>query len=395
MTNVPDGPAAAPPRPAPPAPAVATRARVAFVDVARALAVLLMILGHSLNVLLAPEYQQGSGFRAFLFLRGLTSGTFLLLSGFAFTIASSRYWESHLRPSRRALRRVRRFAFFALLGYTLRFPVDKFEHLLYLTPARWQYFLTVDILQCIGVTLLALQALVVLARTPRRFAIAAGGLAAAAVLITPAAWSVDWPRYLPLSVAAYLSPGTGSLFPLLPWSGFMLLGAALGYGYVRAWPADPQAFARRVLLPAGGGMIALGLLLHQLPYNPLGVREFWTTSPNFFLIRAGCVLLILAGLSHATRSPLHLPRVTAALAQESLLIYFIHLVVLYGSAWNLGLQHLLPAPFSPLPALAWVGMMLLSMSALAWGWHWTKRRHPWVAVGCRATVAVLFWLSIR
>ena len=376
-------------------PASATRARVVFVDVARAVAVLFMIMGHSLNVFLAPGYQQGRGFAAFMFVRGLTSCTFLALSGFAFMIASVKYWDAHLHLSFRLVRRVRRFVFFVLLGYAMRFPVERWAHFAFLTPDRWRYFLTVDILQCIGMTLVLLEVLVLATRTPRRFALTAAVLGAGVALATPAVWRADWTSVLPVGVAAYLSPATGSLFPVFPWAAFMLLGVALGHVYATAWPADPPAFTRRVLLPGGAALVAAGLLLHQLPWNPLGAGEFSKVSPNFLLIRAGCVLLVLALIAHLTRAVTHLPRVVAALAQESLLIYFIHIVVLYGSRWNVGLTRLLPVPFGPGPAVAGVAAMLVAMSLMAWGWNWTKRRHRWVAFACKAGVAAGVYLSVR
>lgn len=391
MTAAPDGSATAPPAIWP---AKATRTRVVFVDVARAAAVLLMILGHSLNVLLDPAYQQGLAFQILLFLRGLTSCTFLLLSGFAFTVASSHYWDSHLHVSWRLFERVRRFTFFIALGYAMRFPVDRLEHLQFLSVGSWQTFLTVDILQCIGVTLVGLQALVFVCRTLRRFAIASAAIAAAIVLLTPASWAIDWQAHVPLTLAAYLSPATGSLFPLLPWSAFMLIGASLGYVYVTAWLDDPMKYSRRVLLPGGVVMAACGAVFALLPFSPLGPTDFWFTSPTLFLIRTGLVLIVLDIVSFLTRWAHHLPRAVAALAHESLLVYFIHIMVLYGSAWTPGLQHLLPVPFGPGLAAVWVAIMLTSMTALAWGWHWAKRRHRWIATGVRLTVFALFVSSI-
>lgn len=380
--------------PAPPSdsslPAQATRTRVVFVDVARALAVLFMIFGHSLNVLLDPSYQQSVTFAVLLFLRGLTSCTFLFLSGFAFTIASSHYWESHLHVSWRVLTRVRRFAFFVALGYLMRFPARRLAHLQYVGAEGWQTFLAVDILQCIGVTLIGLQLLIILARTQRRFALSAALLAAVVVLVTPMAWAVDWRLWLPVGVAAYLSPATGSLFPLLPWSAFPLLGAALGYVYVSAWLDDPLKFSRRVLLPGGVTLALGGLILSRLPLSPLGPTDFWFTSPNLFLIRAGLVLIVLDVVSFLTRWAHHLPRVVASLANESLLVYFIHLMVLYGSAWTPGLRHLLPVPLSPGAAAVWIAVMLVSMSLIGWAWNWTKRRHRWAAIAMRLTVLGLF-----
>ena len=73
--------------------------RVIFIDLARAVAVFLMIQGHTVSALLAPEYRAGRLFDVWVFQRGLTSCLFLLLSGFAFSIATSRHWPSQVRPS--------------------------------------------------------------------------------------------------------------------------------------------------------------------------------------------------------------------------------------------------------------------------------------------------------
>ncbi len=375
-------------------PAQATRTRVVFVDTARALAVLFMIFGHSLNVFLDPAFQQHAAFQVLLFLRGLTSCTFLFLSGFAFSVASSRYWEAHLRWTPRVAARLRRFAFFAALGYAMRFPVDRLAHFAFLSAAGWQTFLVVDILQCIGVTLLGLQLLVAAARTERRFAALAAALALLVVLATPAAWRVDWRAHVPLVVAAYFSPATGSLFPLLPWSAFVLLGAALGHLFVTAWPDRPVAFARRLLLPGGLLLALAGFAFSRLPFQPLGPTDFWSTSPNLFFIRAGLVLVNLGVLTLLTRGVQHLPRVVAALAHESLLVYFIHILVLYGSAWTPGLQHLLDVPYGFGRAAVWVALMLASMTVVAWGWNWAKRRHPRAALAVKAVVFATFAISV-
>ena len=58
---------------------------------------------------------------------------------------------------------------------------------------------------------------------------------------------------------------------------------------------------------------------------------------------------------------------------------FIHILLLYGSAWTPGLRHVLPVPLGPGQTLVWVAIMLVSMSLIGWGWNWTKRRHRWVA----------------
>src|SRR5262245_57188501 len=175
-----------------------------------------MLYGHTVSALLDPRYQTGTWFDIWVFQRGLTSTLFLLLSGFAFSIATGRHWASHGRISPAVIRRVRRFSLFVVLGYALHYPVGRFADLAYATPERWRSFLVVDVLQLIGVTFIAVQFLVMLTRSRRAFGWTSFIAAVAIILLTPLFWSVDWQAWLPLSVASFLSPATCWLFLLFP-----------------------------------------------------------------------------------------------------------------------------------------------------------------------------------
>ena len=67
----------------------------------------------------------------------------------------------------------------------------------------------------------------------------------------------------------------------------------------------------------------------------------WSWIPGDVLVRTGSCLIILGILAHASRYIVQLPRVFGALAQESLVVYFVHLCVVYGSIWNRGPVRLL------------------------------------------------------
>ena len=142
-----------------------------------------MLYGHTVSALLHPRYQTGTWFDIWIFQRGLTSTLFLLLSGFAFSIATGRHWSSHGQLSLAVLRRIRRFSLFILLGYALHFPVARFADLPYATPERWRSFLAVDILQLIGVTFIGVQILVMLTRSRRVFGWTALSIAVAIPLV--------------------------------------------------------------------------------------------------------------------------------------------------------------------------------------------------------------------
>lgn len=359
--------------------------RVLFVDFARAVAVLFMIQGHTLAVLLAPGFEETALFKGWLYLRGLTSCAFLMLSGFSFSLATDRYWAEYLALTPRLRRRLLRFGTFLLLGYAMRIPVRPLSRLPEITLEQLRAFGAVDILQLVAVSLLLLQALTWLLRTRDRFAAAAASLAGAIVVLTPPVWAFDWSRVLPVFAASYLSPATGSLFPMFPWAAYIFSGAALGAWFVSAREHTPHygPVARRFVL-GGALMIATGILCHLSPLAPYGPIDFWKTSPNLFLVKAGSVLVLLAGAVLLTRHLTALPRLVTVLSRESLVIYFVHLCVLYGSIWNRGLFQLVGPSLSLSATAASVVAMLTAMSLLAWTWHECKQRSAAISAFIRA-----------
>jgi uncharacterized membrane protein len=360
--------------------------RVIFIDLARALAVLFMLYGHVVDALLAQVHRAGPIYDVWLFQRGLTSSLFLLLSGFAFSIATTRRWSSHLTISKKLFDRVRRFGFFVVLGYALHFP-SRFVLLPLASESQWREFLAVDVLQLIGVTFLVVQLLVFLTRERWIFTALALLLAIGAVAATPYVWGIDWTAHLPLWLAAYLSPALGSQFPLLPWSGYILLGIVLGQVYGRWGAAHLAAYANLALLLPGSLMIGGGLWLREVAEHLFGLAESSFVPPEV-MIRSGACLLIIGAMAHGTRFVIRLPHVFSAVAQETLLIYFVHLCIVYGSVWSPGLSQLLGASLSPLEVLAVVVVLIAAMVLLAFRWnaikHASPRKARWIAIAAGA-----------
>jgi uncharacterized membrane protein len=350
-----------------------------------------MVQGHTLDVLLAPGYRDGIVYKVWLFLRGLTAPVFFILSGVSFTVSTTKYWDRYSQRSWKLLRRLGRFAFFIFLGYVMHLPAARWQDFRYVDAQGWQGWFQVDVLQCIGLTLLFLQLLVLFSGEPARFARWTALGSAAVILATPLFWAFDWSRVLPLPIASYLSARSGSYFPLFPWTGYVMFGAALG-SRLRQWSAIPELRIRN--LATLGGTLAVGGLLAILPFTWLYPKvEFWTTSPSLFMIRAACVCLILAFFSYVTtRFPVP-ERACRALAQESLVVYFVHLSIVYGSIWNLGLRQIVGATLSPLPTIGAVCLLLFSMVLMAWAWNWCKRAGPATRYALR--LAVLLFAVYR
>jgi uncharacterized membrane protein len=365
--------------------------RLVVVDFARVLAILFMVQGHALDVLLHPVYRQGAMFKSWLFLRGLTAPMFFTLSGISFALSSMRRWDLYSRLTPKLLKRTRRFAFFILLGYAMHLPVKSFHDFRYLDAAGWQGWLQVDVLQCIGVTLIFLQFLVLAAGTRERFAKLAAATGAFAVLAAPIAWRANEIKFLPLSLVSFISGRTGSLFPLFPWSGYVLLGGALGY-LAEKMMRERENLDFHLVKPValtGAGMILGGIAVALIPFSPYGNIDFWTISPGVFLLKGGSVLLLLTALFGVTQH-VSIPEQTArSIAQESLLVYFVHVCILYGCIWHDGLRQSIGASLPPLPTIGWIAALVASMLLLAWTWNWYKRTQPTSGLLVRTTAFAL------
>ena len=64
-----------------------TTSRLVFIDVIRAFAICMMLEGHFIDGLLAPEYRDENNllFATWLYIRGMTAPVFFTVSGFIFT----------------------------------------------------------------------------------------------------------------------------------------------------------------------------------------------------------------------------------------------------------------------------------------------------------------------
>jgi uncharacterized membrane protein len=367
-------------------PAAARSSRLLEVDLTRVCATMFMVQGHTLDVLLAPAFREGLAYNLWLFLRGLTAPTFLFLSGFSFTVSAMKHWDSYLGWTEGFFRRVRKFAFFVLLGYAMHLPVSSFRDLAGVDEAAWRGWFQVDVLQCIGLTLIALQLAILVCRTPRRFAQLALGMCAATVLLTPVFAGIEWQTVLPLPLASYFNLRTGSLFPLFPWSGYILLGAAMGYVFLR-WQSYAQSLLRKGLPAVGLMLVTVGLL--RLPDFAYSSLDYWTSSPSLFLVRVGSVFFLLTAISYLT-GWFKLPaRPIQSLAQESLSIYFVHICILYGSAWNTGLRQYVGATLPALPTIATIVAMVSLMIGFGLSWHWLKKSEPQAMQVARSAAVAL------
>jgi len=207
----------------------------------------------------------------------------------------------------------------------------------YEPPQRLRGLLRVDVLQCIGASLVLLNLLA--ARSSKRAPRASSLLALSVLIGLATAWLRPvLPGRLPEALAGYIAQWNSddgkpvlALFPLLPWWGFACVGALLGLGWNRASDAA-QLELRLVAAIAVGAGIAL---LASEGWTPtyLFIRKHAWLGPLIRLAyKVGLVLVMLGvalALSHA-KAAVIAPLQT--FGRASLLVYWVHLEFAFGIA---------------------------------------------------------------
>jgi uncharacterized membrane protein len=312
-----------------------TRARVSYVDWMRGFAVLLMMQTHAYDSWLTPEAKTSGFYGLSRLAGGYPAPLFLFLAGLGLALlAAARH--AHGTPVA------------AVRGEMLRRGV---EVLVYAVAFRLWMFTTggfvrvtglvrVDVLNCIGLSMLLAGVVALSAPSPAARVARSIGLAAGIALLTPLAWDTPWPAWIPDAVKGYWTGRVhGAYFPIFPWAGFTAAGAAAGtlLAAVRRSGSEGRLVGGLALF--GAFAIAIALRVHELP-SPYPVDDFWYTSPSYFLIKVGVLLLVL-GFSYAWSlapwsswpSPLRL------LGRASLLVYWVHIEIVYGGIVAPTLRH--------------------------------------------------------
>lgn len=287
--------------------------RIQSFDWLRGVAVLFMVQCHTVMFLLEPALRQSSElYRWLLRLDGLVAPSFIFSAGFSLALVQVRSASApggRARRVKRTLRRLGEVLAIASLVNWAWFPVFR--------EPKW--FLRIDILHCIGLSLLlALPLMTLLAPRPKVLRWVTLALAVAVFAVTPL--FRDTSGWLSLFVngrPGFLDAGTGSMFPLLPWAGYVYLGASAG---------ATAALGELTLLVR---WIVLLLLLGLAGWVGLGwdhpQRVVWVMS---------FVLLFLALEYRAPQLTKGPPfAVVTTLGQSSLAAYFLHEMMLFYGAW--------------------------------------------------------------
>lgn len=337
----------------------AKRSRVIFLDLIRAFAVLMMVQGHTVDVLLSDYYRNLESFfySAWQFNRGMTAPLFLFTSGITFTYL----FRLHKEPfsiNPRVRKGIKRALLLIFIGYLLRYPTSTIVIFDEVTPYQWQLFFSVDVLHLIGFGLLFLLLILYLAeRTKQRDWVVFTAFILINLSLHPFFENIDWTSFMHPAFAGYFYRKSGSNFPLFPWLSYIYAGGMLG-----SYLADHPEVFKSFKFTYRTFIIGLSLILISMSGTifervVLGTETFWTYSPMLTLLRFGIVMLVISAFVLVARKLETIPRIIILLGRNTLLIYVVHLIILYGSPWNLGMAYIATHGFNLLNTFLTVILM--------------------------------------
>jgi uncharacterized membrane protein len=364
--------------------------RLSYIDWMRGLACVLMFQTHCYDSWLSPEARNSSVFVWSQLGGTLPAPLFIFLAGISFALVTERLREKGTSNFEIAKTTIRRGAEIFALGLLFRIQ----EYALGYRWVSWTDLLRVDILNILGLSMMLMGILCWLAadRSPangsallqtvaksRNHGIFASLLVATLVaMATPLLWTTYRPRQLPWPLESYINGvhifghPQPWLFPLFPWSGFAFVGLAVGFFL---FTNIAKRFEALIFAALGGtGILAcfLSIKLDESRPQLYPVYDYWHTSPNFFLMRCGILLIILFcvyawcrwGLAQMGFSPI------IQLGKTSLLVYWVHIEFVYGR-FSILPKHLCSVLQASLGLLIiFLAMLLLSLLRTNW-----KNRH--------------------
>ncbi len=322
--------------------------RLFFIDAMRAWAILMMLQGHFIDGLLDPIFRDPENpvYTIWLYFRGITAPVFFTVSGFIFTYLLIKVPQKGLENPR-VKKGVRRGLQLLLIGYLLRLNLfGLFQGEIY------GGFYLVDVLHCIGLSILSIIGIYLLTTNKKRFVFPLVLVSTTVLLFLfePLYKQFSF-GFLPQGLANYFTKANGSVFTIIPWLGYTTIGATLALLFTRFRNFRylyPTAIGLAALL--GYGLVFQSSNLFINLYEATGISLFRMVQfNNYLFIRLGDVFLVFAVfmifrslLKHAT---------ILNIGSSTLTCYVVHFIVLYGSFTGLGLYKFFHHDLSPVFAI--------------------------------------------
>ena len=371
------------------------KVRYISADLLRGLVILIMIEVHVFNSFLMTELKQTGWFVVLNFINGLVAPSFLFVSGFAFQVSSGKKLEEMKKFGKTFWKKLGRIFQIIIIGYALHLPFYSLSKIMNeTTSVTMESFYAIDILQCIGFGLLFLFALRMLIKSDKlynHFLIASLILI---LIISPIIWHIDFNKYLHPLFGNYPNRLHGSLFPVFPWLNFLLAGAIFAKYYVLAKETNEESIFIKNILIVSLVIIILGHLF----YSGLFSENLTSIIPNpvFYFERLGYIIILFTMCWFVEKKTNVKKSFILDASRESLLIYWLHLVIIFGAFWKgKSLAIKIGTTLNLIETIIVTLLLMVLMVLIAKIWGWVKTNYPRYAflfVNLSVLILVIFFI---
>lgn len=329
--------------------------RLYFIDIVRAFAILMMLQGHFIDTFLNSEFKDTTNnfFFVWDYLRGITAPTFFTISGLIFTYLLVKAKDKG-DENKRLKRGVTRGLFIIFIGYLLRVPflewfVGNFN----------SYFLVVDVLQCIGLSLILIVILYTLCLKKNILFAIISFILGVSIFVTEPLYKNLNTANIPLLFSNYITKAQGSIFTIIPWFGYVALGAFLAVVFYKNLSKKNFKKITIVMFVFWGFVLIFYSSKFLVFLTNISKIEvfFYAANYNYLFIRLGNVLLYFA-FFYALENYLKIPLILK-IGQKTLTIYIIHFIIIYGSFIHSGLNKIIGATLTPFQVIFGAIMFLI------------------------------------
>jgi len=307
--------------------------RRAYIDWARGIAVLLMIEAHAMDAWTRPADKYDFRYGVTVILGGFAAPLFLWLAGLGVALAAARVFERTGSRDRAVEATVKRGLEIFLLAFLFRL-----QAFIVSPPSTPLKLFRVDILNVMGPAMALVALAWAIGSTVKVRVWIYAVVAAAIAMVTPIVRASPLVDQLPVWFQWYVRPaGEFTTFTMFPWAAFVFAGAAVG---VLIAGVRDEATERRIQIGftvAAVLLIAVGFITAEQP-SIYQSASFWTSSPTWFAIRLGILMLALVlcfvveQISNREAKARGWQAALAKMGRASLFIYWIHVELVYGYA---------------------------------------------------------------
>jgi len=336
--------------------------RLYFIDAMRAWAILMMLQGHFIDGLLDPLFRDDTNlfYSLWKYFRGITAPVFFTVSGLIFTfllLKNPLKGFNNPRVKKGIIRGLQLIG----IGYLLR---ANFLGLLF--GEIYDTFYLVDVLHCIGLSLLGIIAIYLLTVKQKSYIFPSvlGFIGVSLFLLEPIYATASF-NFFPQAIANYFAKNSGSVFTIIPWFGYTALGAVISILFLK-YKENKYFYPITIISSLCTGLLLIFFSSDMFIYlsSITNINLFTAIHDNNYLfIRFGDVLVILS-IFMSLRSLLT-NQTIFKLGQSTLSIYIIHFIILYGSFTGLGLYRFFSHSLSPIVVIPGAILFMITCSALA------------------------------